>query len=263
MSVVQKGDTIFVWFSCGAASAVALKKTVEKYSGLAEIRAYNNPIKEEHSDNQRFLKDIESWVGLEVKPAINPAYPSASARDVWKDRKGMSFPNGAPCTMLLKREVRLACEMLSTYNGKLWTVLGFTAEEKHRHDRRVENGDDNLLPILIREGITKDDCYQIILDAGIKLPEIYSIGSRFGSGFPNANCIGCVKATSPTYWNHVPETFPEVFADRAKMSREYNCKLVRYKGKRIFLDELPPNATGRSMKTMNVECGVVCLGEDK
>ena len=38
----------------------------------------------------------------------------------------------------------------------------------------------------------------------------------------------------------------------------YGLRLVRYKGKRIFLDELPPDAKGRPMKTMQTECGIFC-----
>ena len=106
--------------------------------------------------------------------------------------------------------------------------------------------------MLIDERISKADCYLIIQDAGLTLPRIYK------QGYPNANCIGCVKATSVTYWNHVRKMHPEVFKDRAEKSREYGTKLVRLKGKRIFLDELPPDAVGRPMKNMEVECGIFC-----
>ena len=56
---------IAVWFSCGAASAVALKLTVEKY-GVDNVLAVNNPVKEEHYDNLRFLKDVSNWVGIDI-----------------------------------------------------------------------------------------------------------------------------------------------------------------------------------------------------
>lgn len=55
----------------------------------------------------------------------------------------------------------------------------------------------NTIGILIDENITKNDCFKILKNEGLKLPEIYRLG------YPNANCIGCVKASSPTYWNHV------------------------------------------------------------
>ena len=111
---------------------------------------------------------------------------------------------------------------------------------------------DNLLPVLVEENITKQDCFNILATNNISLPKIYSMG------FPNANCIGCVKATSPTYWNLVRSKFPEVFDERAKQSRLINSKLVRYKNKRIMLDELPAHAKGRSLKNYDFECGIFC-----
>lgn len=41
--MVKPGDVIAVWFSCGAASAVAVQKTIEKYGDIATIRIINNP----------------------------------------------------------------------------------------------------------------------------------------------------------------------------------------------------------------------------
>ena len=55
---------IAVWFSCGAASAVAAKLTLEKYGSEHNISIINNPVKEEDNDNRRFLKDVEKRVGL-------------------------------------------------------------------------------------------------------------------------------------------------------------------------------------------------------
>ena len=40
----MKDKTITVWFSCGAASAVAAKKTIELYGQDNHIRVVNNPI---------------------------------------------------------------------------------------------------------------------------------------------------------------------------------------------------------------------------
>jgi hypothetical protein len=108
------------------------------------------------------------------------------------------------------------------------------------------------LPVLIDDKITKAECYKIVQSWKIELPRIYSMG------YPNANCIGCCKATSPTYWNHVRERHPEVFQKRSDQSREIGARLVRVKGKRIFLDELDKNAKGHKMKNMDFECGIFC-----
>jgi len=253
--MVKEGDTIAVWFSNGAASAVALQETLLRYGNIAIIRAINNPVIEEDADNIRFQNDVEKWLGIKIETAVNSKYPACSAVEVWEKRQYMSGNKGAPCTGELKKEARYEWEIKNHFD---FLVLGFTAEELKRHNDFVFGERDNILPVLIEKGITKQDCYDRVRAAGIRLPALYSEGSRFGSGYPNANCIGCVKATSPTYWNHVRETRPEVFKERAEQSRRIGARLVRYKGKRIFLDELPPDARGRSMKTMKIECGSFC-----
>ena len=245
----MKNKTIVVWFSCGAASAVAAKMTIDLYGADNTIRIVNNPIKEEHEDNQRFLKDCEKWLGVTIEFAESSKYPSQSCVEVWEKRKYMSGIAGAPCTLELKKKARQEWEDQNPHDH---IVLGFTAEEQHRYDRFKKFERDDIMPILIDNKITKADCYQIITEAGIRLPKIYHLG------YPNANCIGCVKATSPTYWNHVRRTDPEVFKARADLSRELGAKLVRVNNERIFLDELDPNAKGRPMKQLNFECGTFC-----
>jgi len=242
--------TIAVWFSCGAASAVAAKLTVERYGKTCDVRLVNNPVAEEDADNLRFLRDVEQWTGVEVEFARNADYPNASAVEVWDRRGGMAFPNGAPCTVSLKKHARQQWEKA---NPVQWHVLGFTADERRRHERFILTERANVLPVLIDAGLTKEDCYQMIRDAGIELPRVYA------QGYPNANCIGCVKATSSTYWNHVRQWHPEVFEERAEQSRRLGARLVRHKGARIFLDELPADAIGRPLKSMKaVECGLFC-----
>jgi len=246
---VKEGDTIVVWFSCGAASAVAAKRTLEKYGNLCTVRIVNNPIKEEHPDNQRFLKDVEAWLNHPIEFALNPKYPEASVEQVWKDRRYMAGVAGAPCTMILKKEARQHWEASNKHD---WLVLGFTVEEKRRSDRFKMFERDNLLDVLIDNGITKEDCFNIIKEAGLELPAIYSLG------YPNANCIGCVKSSSPWYWNLVKSTYPDVFEQRATLSRQIKAKLVKYKGKRIFLDELTEDMKGRKSKSIGGECGIFC-----
>lgn len=127
---------------------------------------------------------------------------------------------------------------------------GFTSEEAHRADRFRKFERENLLTPLIEKKLAKSDCFMMLMEAGVALPNIYR------RGYPNANCIGCVKSSSPTYWNHVRKEDPEVFEQRAKQSRNIGAKLVKWKGKRIFLDELDPNAYGGKMKDLDFECGI-------
>jgi hypothetical protein len=98
--------------------------------------------------------------------------------------------------------------------------------------------------------LTRDMCLDIIKAVGIQLPKMYELGYR------NNNCIGCVKATSAKYWNMVRRDFPHVFQRRVEQSRELGVRLTRYKGERVFLDELPPNYL--SGKLEDVSCGPEC-----
>jgi len=247
-SEVKDGETIAVWFSCGAASAVAAYLTVKQYGDRCNVRLLNNPVAEEDDDNRRFLKDVQLWVGKEIESVTNSKYPSASAEEVWKKRKYMSGVAGAPCTIELKKEARVEWERNNTWHH---CVLGFTVEEKKRHDRFVLT-ERQLLPVLIENNFNKQDCIDFITDHGIEPPRMYKLG------YPNANCIGCVKATGVTYWNHVRRVHPEIFKRRAEQSREIGAKLVRYKGERIYLDELPKDAKGQSLKSMDIDCGSFC-----
>ena len=245
---VKTGQTIAVWFSCGAASYTALKLTLEKYPEC-KVLALNNPIKEEDEDNQRFLNDAAEKLGVKIISVLNNKYPDASCVDVWNDRSYMSGVGGAPCTGELKKKARQQWEK---DNHVDWHVLGFTVDEKKRHSNFVAGERENLLPVLIDSNMTKGDCYKVVELDGLELPRIYK------QGYPNANCIGCVKATSPTYWNHVRKIHPDVFQERAEQSERIGAKLVRVKGERILLKDLDPSAKGRPMKDMDFECGIFC-----
>ena len=55
----MKKETIAVWFSCGAASAVAAKKTIEKYDGEFPYKISDQRFNE-------YLKDVCKLVGINV-----------------------------------------------------------------------------------------------------------------------------------------------------------------------------------------------------
>lgn len=246
-------EMIAVWFSCGAASAVAAKLTKERYGRTHEVRLLNNPVDEEDEDNRRFATDVAEWVGLPLELVVNHKLGHTSAAKVWDKESYMAGPTGAPCTGQLKREARQQWE---TWNLPDWHVLGFTADEQRRHDRFVLTERSNVLPVLIEAGITKADCFRILLEAGLYLPR------KYHEGYPNGNCIGCVKANSPTYWNLVRERDPAVFAARCVQSRRLGVRLVRIQvgseRRRIFLDELSPDQKGGALKGLDFDCGVFC-----
>lgn len=246
---VQANDVIAVWFSCGVPSAVAAKKVLEQYGDKCRVRVLNNPVIEEDEDNLRFKDDIQKWLGVPIEDVRNPDWPNASAVEVWEKRRYMSDINGAPCTDELKKGARQNWEKI---NKPHWHVLGFTAEEQKRYQRFKSGERENTLFVLGDNCLSRARCNGIIANAGIKPPRVY------GEGYPNGNCIGCVKATSATYWNLVRVTRTKVFLHRSEQSRQIGAKLVRVNGERIYLDELPPDATGRPLKKYEMDCGVFC-----
>jgi peroxiredoxin len=248
----MKGKKIVVWFSCGAASAIAAKITLDKFGLENDVVIVNNPVIEEDRDNIRFLRDVEKWLGVKIEFAVNKKHPQCSAVEVWDKRKYMSGIAGAPCTLELKKEARVQWEKINVPD---FHVLGFTHDEKKRHERFIMTERENVIPVLIDEKITKKECFEILMKAGVRLPQAYL------RGLPNANCIGCVKSSSPTYWNLIRKEYSEIFKHRETQSKKIGCKLVEYKGKRIFLEDLPPDAKGGKLKGA-VECGIFCEEKD-
>ena len=238
---------VVVWFSCGAASAVAAKLAVERYGPDVHV-VYCNTLQSEHPDNLRFLKDVERWLGISIEIIRSTKYENVD--EVFEQTRYMAGIKGARCTVELKKVPRFNYQLPDDIH-----IFGLTADEGKRIRTFEHNNPElNLEWILREQGIMKEMCYRRLRDAGITLPTMYSLG------FKNNNCIGCVKATSAVYWDRVRTHFPDIYARRAAQSRAIGVKLVRYHGTRIFLDELPAKITDRR-KEEDIECGPVCAQE--
>lgn len=235
---------VLVWFSCGAASTVAAKIAIEKYKKRCLI-VYCDTSSEEHPDNIRFRGDAEKYLGMKITVIKSDRYTSPT--DVFEKCRFISGSFGARCTTELKKIPRKRFSRADDIH-----IFRFTADEKHRCSRFTENNPEILLDwVLVSDGITKSDCYKILHNAGIVLPAMYLLG------YPNNNCMGCVKSTSPGYWNKIRRDFPHIFEKRAEVSRKLGVKLIELRGQRIFLDELPPNEVGR-WKDEIISCGPEC-----
>jgi len=246
--IIRPGEKIICWFSHGAASAVAAKITLTVFGKDHPVEVVNcDTTASEHPDNIRFERDCEKWLGVKITKLKNPDFPTGKVEDVFASRKYIAGIAGAVCTTQLKKIPRLQFAGVEDIH-----VFGFTADEKKRIcDFEQRNPDMNLLWVLDAHGITKKRCYEELKNAGIELPAMYRLG------FKNNNCIGCVKATSPGYWQKVRDNFPDVFESRAKQSREIGCRLVRVDNVRIFLDELPKNRNFR-FENEDISCGPEC-----
>lgn len=231
-----------VWFSCGAASAVAAKLAVEKYGDACAV-VYCDTMATEHPDNARFFAEAENWIGRKIETVRSEKY--ATVDEVFERRRYMSGIAGAICTVEMKKIPRELLQRADDIH-----IFGYTADETQRAEQ-FEDGNPALSVewILIDQFVTKADCLRRLAHAGIALPAMYSLG------FDHNNCLGCVKATSPGYWNRTRRLFPETFDRRARQSREIGARLVRLGGRRIFLDELPANEDGPDDA---IDCGPAC-----
>lgn len=237
-------NRVVVSFSCGAASAVAAKVSVERWRGEREVVVVNCDLrKDEHADNLRFYDDVERWIGQPMIRLSNPKY--ASIDDVFEKERYMVGVMGAACTRCMKREVADAFSELGDVD-----VIGYTLEEKQRAADLMERHPYRQFAwVLIQACITKEDCYGIVQAAGIELPAMYRLG------YDHNNCIGCVKG-GKGYWNKIRRDFPDVFWKRARQQREIGCAF-RSGGENFWLDELR-EGEGRDVKEPNIECGVFC-----
>ncbi len=233
------------WFSCGAASAVAAKLmlTSEEYKNFDRQVVYCDTSADEHPDNLRFLSDCEKWYGVKIHRLKHPHYNSI--HDVFHKRRFIVGRCLAPCSETLKQQVRLNYQLPGDLH-----VLGYTVEEIQRAERFQGNNQTiDCEFILINKGMTKEACFGVLAEAGIEQPMMYRMG------YPNNNCIGCVKG-GIGYWNRIRRDFPEVFNRMARLEREIGATVIHTENEgRIFLDELDPI---RGQFEPFAECGAFC-----
>lgn len=234
---------VICWFSCGAASAVAAKLAIDKYPDEARI-VYCDTLDSEHPDNYRFLRDIQRWIKRPVEIIASKKHRTVD--DVFMRERYMSGILGAKCTTELKKVPRFAFQLPDDVH-----VFGYTADEQKRIERFEGNNPELRLEWILRdEGLSKADCLAMLHEAGIVPPVMYALGFR------NNNCLGCVKAQGVTYWQLTREHFPEVYKRRCEQSRELGVRLLKIRGERRFLDELPFSPSKEAIE--DVSCGPQC-----
>lgn len=197
-------------------------------------------------DSHRFIDDLEAWYG---KPIIRiRSKEFANVDEVFEKRKFLSGQHGAPCTGEMKFAPRLDFQLPSDMH--LW---GYTADPRDakRFDRmRLNYPELKQDAPLIDRGITKAGCHAILESAGIKRPRVYDLG------FPNGNCIGCAKSSSPGYWAAVRLHFPEVWERRVDQDRRFGRNKLELNGKRVCLDQLPADFPPRAADIAS--CDFLC-----
>lgn len=225
------------WFSTGISSFMAAYLTPD----LDEIIYTHVP--DQHPDSIRFLHDCEKLLGKKITILQNTEYRDVN--DLIIKRRCVNTPFGAPCTMILKKQVRKQWE--SEHPGHHTYVWGFDANEGSRAARleQTMSAYDHEFP-LIQHSITKEDAHAFAAKLGLKRPIMYELG------YTNNNCIGCVKG-GMYYWNKIRKDFPEVFEKRAKIEREIGHSCI----KGVYLDELDPSR-GHKQDEISEDCGIAC-----
>jgi len=232
---------IISWFSGGVTSAVATKIALSEYENVLPVYLETGG---HHSDMQRFLKECEEWFGANILVLQDKRFKDHM--DLCEKKKVINFTTGAECSRTLKKKVRQKFEEIVNFKHQ---VFGFEFARKqiNRSIRFQEQYPyTNPLFPLIDKKLTKGNCMSMVERAGIKLPEMYSLG------FNNNNCVGCVKG-GKGYWSHIKETFPEVFNRMAIIERKINRRCLKDK----FLDELEDNE-GRHEPVAVPECDWFC-----
>lgn len=204
-----------------------------------------------HPDSHRFIDVLSAWYGKEVVRIKSTEY--ANVDEVFEKRKYHAGVKGAPCTGAMKFVPPLNFQVPSDIH--YW---GYTADKRDANrfrDMCVNYPELKQKSPLIELGLTKAYTHAFLAENRIKRPYVYDIG------YPNGNCLGCVKASSPNYWAMTRKYFPEVFERRAKQSRIFGSRLTRINGERIFIDEIPEDwpttMRGQSMPS----CGFLCQAE--
>lgn len=246
MELMSKvSSRIVLWFSCGAASAVAAKLVLAESQGRPTEIVYIDT-GAEHPDNARFLVDCQEWFGHEIRVLKSDRYDDTW--QVWEHTRYLVGPTGARCTGELKKKVRFAFERRDDTQ-----VFGFTADprEVRRANRfREQNIGIDLRTPLIERGLTKRDCLGLLERAAIAVPAMYLLG------YQNNNCIGCVKG-GMGYWNKIRRDFPDVFSRMSNLETELGHTMLRSNGRPLPLMELDP-LRGNYADEVDIDCGLLC-----
>ena len=234
------------WFSAGAASAIATQLTL-KDMREGEVVICRCDTGAEHEDNDRFEADCAAWFGQEIITLKNDEYKDTW--DVWEKTRWLAGIKGARCTSELKIIPRQDFQRVEGDSH----VFGYTADSSDvaRAKRLTENHFELTIETpLIERGLTKAACIKMLSRAGIAPPITYAMG------FHNANCLPCVKATSPNYWALIRKEFPDKFDRMARLSRDLGVRLARVKGDRVFIDEIP--ADWPTTDPIVADCDFLC-----
>lgn len=173
------------WFSCGCSSFLATYLLRDSIDRIVYIH-----INDQHPDTLRFLHDAEAILGRKVEVIQSEQFKSVEEVIRWK--KVVRTPHFAPCTLYLKKRVRTDWEA-ANLDEPCTYVWGYDLNERNRAKRMLEGMPefDHEYPLIDRM-LSKEDVHGMCVELGIKRPVMYDMG------YPNNNCIGCVRGGKVT-----------------------------------------------------------------
>lgn len=215
------------WFSGGAASAIACFLALEKYQNVV---LFFTDTHLESDDTYRFMNDFQSVLGVHINIVSSTRF--YEPEDVWFHYKGLNFATGAPCSTMLKREVRV--KQVEDLESDYCQIFGF--DFRHKEIKRAENivknhAETNPKFPLIEEEMDRDLIFKKLKFLGITPPKAYI-------HFNNNNCLG--KDDSPKggciqggvgYWKKIKEIYPHKYEYMAQI--EHN--LSKLKGQPVAI----------------------------
>lgn len=234
------------WVSAGVSSFMAgwLAGDVDEWIYI--------DIDDQHKDSMRFIKDIEKAIGKNVEILRSEQYKTVEECVLSFGGFRNPYNSFAPCTNWLKKRVRKKWES-EHKDYDLTYVWGFDLKEKNRAERTIEANPQakHEFP-LIDKNLSKEEVHGLFERTfDFKRPLMYDLG------YPNNNCIGCVKG-GMGYWNRIRKDFPEVFEARSILERKVGYSIL----KDCYLDELDPNR-GNMNTEIFPDCGIMCYLADK
>jgi len=206
------------WWSGGVTSAVACKEMLNIY-GLQNCRIIMIDTKNEHPDTYRFKQDCEHWYGIEIETITGIGTKYSCIQDVWRKFLSLNVANGAICSTELKRIIRENWQKWNKYDRQIFGYEFVKSEFNRAKSMTLNHPDSKPIYPLLMLGYDKPDCFKIVEDAGIKVPESYS------EGFNNNNCYqtGCVQG-GIGYWQKMQRDRIDAFNEMADIEHELTDK---------------------------------------
>jgi hypothetical protein len=176
---------------------------------------------------------------------------------------------------MLKRRVR---EKWERENEFAHQIFGFEFDKKElNRAKALKINHPHTKPLfpLIEQKLTKSDCLRIVEQAGIRVPDAYTMG------YQNNNCLntGCVQG-GIGYWQKIKKERPELFERMAKVEHDITDlkgqpvtmlkdQSKKSKGRLVFLKPHPDypdhkcldDMKGRPVKPL-MECNGFCGTND-